>query len=133
ALQQFQAVLKEHDFFCGEAAMESYYMLAEYGDAAAAARALYERQRDPEEAAVLTGMADRVLGAKLSGERPRSEWVRAVDESSVRMEPFQLAKWYIQAGDHNAALGVLESLAAERHPSAIWLTFPYFDPLRSEP
>lgn len=133
ALQQFQAVLNEHDFFCGEAAIESYYMLAEYGDAAAAARALYERQRDPEEAAVLTSMADSVLGAKLSGERPRSEWVRAVDESSVRMEPFQLAKWYIQAGDHKAALGVLESLAAERHPSVIWLTFPYFDPLHSEP
>jgi eukaryotic-like serine/threonine-protein kinase len=132
ALRQLDVSRREHNMDCGEARIETHYMLAQYRNALAAARRHYEQDRSPEEAAVLTQMAEDVLGAKIRGEQPRSDWVRIVDQSSIPVEPLLLAKWYTWAGDYDAALRVLEHMVAERDPFAVWITFPWFDTLRSD-
>jgi adenylate cyclase len=133
ALRLHEVALQEYDFPCREAAIEAYYSLGRYREAMEAATFHYQRFRTPEHAALLNRMAEDVLGAKIRGDAPRSDLVHAVEQSGIPFEKFVLAKWYTWAGDNDAAIRILASMVAEHHPSAFWLSFPHFDPLRSDP
>jgi TolB-like protein/DNA-binding SARP family transcriptional activator/Flp pilus assembly protein TadD len=133
SLQQHRLADEKHDVRCGEAAIEANYMLGRHRDALDAAKAFFQRERDPEDAELLVRMAEDVLGAKMRGQRPRSDLVRAVEQSGMPVERLMLAKWYAWAGDNDDAFRILKLMVSERGPQAVWITFPYLDALRADP
>jgi adenylate cyclase len=133
ALRQLQIAREQHDAECDETWVDTYYMLGQYREAAASARRLYPRERDSDEAALLTQMAEDVLDAKGRGEPPRPDYVRRVDQSGMSLNPYNLVKWYTWAGDHDAAFRLLERLVAERNRSMVWVTSPVFGELWVDP